>query len=301
MSSLDLPPLGALRAFEATARRRSFKDAATELFVTPTAISHQIRQLEEFLGVRVLNRTPQAVSLTPEGQVLFEAAGETFEALRVATRRVRTLADDQVLTLSSTPAFLSNWFIPRLAEARKCFPDLELKLCASDEITDLRAGIVDIAVRYGRGPFPPHSSTLLRNDSFAPVCSPRLGISSLEDLRSATLIHVDGRRVPQPTPDWANWSRAAGFDGLDVAAGPRFTDGNHALQAAIAGHGVTIVSLVLAEDAINAGLLVQPFSHTLSGEAFHFVVAHGIAGRADIMALGEWFLTQMRTGTNYPT
>jgi LysR family glycine cleavage system transcriptional activator len=285
----DLPPLSALRAFEAVARRASFKAAAAELFVTPTAISHQIRQLETWLGVRVLDRSPRAVSLTPSGTELYEAAASSFAEISRAVSRVRQGPAPAPLTLSATSGFLSQWLVPRLAELRRVLPDLDLRLNADEAVVALRAGSVDVAIRYGKGPYPGAEATALRADSFAPVCSPTLNLSRLSELRRATLLHVEGRRVPQPSPTWARWCARAGVTGVKTEAGLRFTDGLHAVQAAIAGQGVVIASLVLVADALGSELLIQPFAKTLRGATYHFVCAPDLRTRADVVSLRTWF------------
>jgi LysR family glycine cleavage system transcriptional activator len=284
-----LPPLTSLRAFEATARRSSFKAAAEELFVTPTAISHQIRQLEAHLGIRVLERTPRAVSLTAEGRVLYDATASGFAEIAAAVARLRPQKDPAILTLTSTTAFLSHWMVPRLAELRGLLPDADVRLHASDAIVALRAGDVDVAIRYGEGPFAGVASVPLCDDVFGPVCSPGLGLSRLEDLRQATLIHVEGRQVPTPLPDWPRWCAEAGLSGVDTRAGLRFPDSTLAVQAAIAGHGVAIVSLVLVADALDSGLLVAPFAPVLRGGTYHFACAPELETRPGIMALRAWF------------
>ena len=293
MVSRSLPPLTSLRAFEAVARRSSFKAAAEELFVTPTAISHQIRQLEAHLGLRVLERSPRAVRLTAEGSVLYEATASGFAEIARAVAHLRGQQDPAILTLTSTTAFLSHWIVPRLAELRRLLPEVDLRLHASDAIVALRSGGVDVAIRYGKGPFTGVATVPLRDDVFGPVCSPRLGLSKLEDLRQATLIHIDGRQVPVPTPDWPHWCAEAGLLNVDTQAGVRFPDSTLALQAAIAGHGVAIVSLVLVADAVAAGLLVAPFAPFLRGETYHFACAPDLEMRPDIAALRAWFLSVM--------
>jgi LysR family glycine cleavage system transcriptional activator len=289
MRAYDLPPLAALRAFEAAARRASFKAAATELFVTPTAISHQIRLLEDYLGVRVLNRTPRAVSLTPEGRALYDVAAAGFADIGRVASRLRQKQPEAILTLSATTAFLSHWLVSRLATLRQVLPELELRLHTSEDVVELQPGGIDMAIRYGKGPFAGVEATPLACDAFAPVCSPSLDLTKLRDLRRAKLIHVEGRRVPQPSPDWPRWCRTAGATGVNTDAGLRFTDSMHAVQAAIAGQGVAIVSRVLVADALASGLLVQPFSEVLQGETYHFVCAAGLGARDDVARLREWF------------
>lgn len=288
-----LPPLNSLRAFEAVARLSSFKAAAEELFVTPTAISHQIRQLERHLGLRLLERTPRAVRLTAEGSVLHEATASGFVEIGRAVAQLRRRKGAAILTLTSTTAFLSHWLVPRLAELRRRLPDVDLRLHASDALVALGSGGVDAAIRYGKGPFAGAASVPLRDDVFGPVCSPALGLSRLEDLRRATLIHVDGRQVPAPSPDWPRWCTEAGLADLDTQSGVHFPDSALAVQAAIAGHGVAIVSLVLVADALDAGLLEAPFAPVLRGETYHFACAPDLEARPDIVALRDWFVNLM--------
>ena len=293
MTFRDLPPLAALRAFESVARLSSFKAAAAELFVTPTAISHQIRLLETTLGVRVLNRTPRAVSLTAEGERLYEATIAAFEHIARVAAEIRPGRSSQKLTLSSTASFLSQWLVPRLGELQARFPTLDLRLQASDTVVPLHRGGVDLAIRYGAGPYPGTTATPLVADRFAPLCSPALGIRTADDLRRAHLIHVDGRVAPQPPPDWRRWCEQAGVAGVNVNKGMRFTNGAHAIQAAIAGHGVVIASTVLTADALAAGLLVMPFAQTLAGDCYHFVHAPGLDDHPDVRRLHDWFRDAM--------
>lgn len=186
MTIRDLPPLMALRAFEATARLSSFKGAAAELFVTPTAISHQVRQLESHLGFRVLDRTPRSVALTPAGMALYEAVTSSFAEISRVTSHLRRGPAPTILTLSATSSFLSQWLVPRLADLRRALPDLDLRLHADEAAVTLNSGRIDVAIRYGRGPFVGVEATALKADVFAPVCSPKLMISHLYDLRAAT-------------------------------------------------------------------------------------------------------------------
>ncbi|GIL38924.1 LysR substrate-binding domain-containing protein [Roseiterribacter gracilis] len=283
------PSLPALRAFEAAARLASFKEAASELFVTPTAISHQLKQLETQLGVRVLDRSPRAVTLTDDGRVLFDAVTSAFATIDIAIDRLQQQQTTKVITLSATTSFLSQWLVPRLDALRRALPDLDLRLHASVKLAELRPGTVDVAIRYGKGPFNAVDAVALRADQFAPVCSPSLRIARPQDLQQARLIHVDGRVAPRPAPDWRRWCDAANVTGIDVTQGLRFTDSLHAVQAAIAGHGIAIVSLVLVADALAAGLLVQPFAMTLPGETYHFACAPALRERADIARLRDWF------------
>lgn len=291
MRRRDLPPLPALRAFEAVARLTSFRRAAEELAVTPTAISHQIRQLESFLGWRVLDRTPRSVALTVRGAQLFEAAHAGFIEIAEVVARLRE-GLRPTITLSSTAAFFGHWLVSRLDRLRHDLPAIDLRLHTSDAIVDLRPGGVEAAIRYGKGPFV--NSAPLCDDVFAPVCSPRLEITTLANLREATLLHVDGRSRPQPLPDWRHWCAKAGAAGVDTEAGQHFPDSLLAVQAAIAGQGIAIVSLVLARDAISAGLLTSPFTTMLAGETYHFAWAEGSRERTAVTSLHSWFARELR-------
>lgn len=292
MTRSRLPPLPALRAFEAVARRASFKHAADELSVTPTAISHQIRQLETYLGRRVLDRTPRSVALTADGAALYEVTRSGFAAIADVVARIRKGAGATQVTLSSTAAFLGHWLSSRVEALRRDLPAIDLRLHASDAVVELRPGGIEAAIRYGKGPFA--NSVALCDDAFAPVCSPTLGIETLADLRRATLIHIDGRRRPLPLPDWRRWCDKAKAKHIDIHSGVHFPDSLLAVQAAIAGQGVAIVSLVLVSSAMRAGLLVAPFSVSLPGEAYHFVCAEGLEDRADISSLRAWFAQALR-------
>ena len=203
--------------------------------------------------------------------------------------RLRADTTSTTVTLSATTAFLSHWLIPRLDALRRRMPAIDLRLHTSDTLEELRPGGIDAAIRYGQGPFPGVASLRLCADVLTPVCSPRLGLSRLEDLRSATLIHVDGRSRPTPKPEWSRWCAQTGVTDVDTAAGPRFPDSMLAVQAAIAAQGVVIVSRILVADALAAGLLEAPFPQSLAGDAYHFACATGLEMRADITALRDWF------------
>lgn len=290
-----LPPLAALRAFEVVARRLSFKAAADELSVTPTAVSHQIRHLEQRVGVRLLDRTPRSCQLTASGRILFEAAAAGFSDIRQAVARLHRSGSKPSLTLSATPAFLSLWLVPRMRELEKQFPNLELRLHASKAAISFEEGGIDIAIRYGEKMPPAADAVPLRQDEFIPVCSPALGLTDLRDLRHARLLHVDGYRVPRPAPTWKRWCQQAKVANVDTEAGPRFSDSLHAIQAAMAGQGVVIASSIIASDALSAGALVQPYKNALKGAKYYFVCPATLAAREDVQALRAWFQRGLAT------
>lgn len=289
-----LPPLGALRAFDAVARLQSFKLAAEEIGVSPTAISHQIRLLEGLLEVSVFERTPRKVELTADGKVLQQATAQAFALLQAAAEKIGERQRPRVLTLTATTAMISHWLVPRLPALLRQFPNIDLRLHADDGIVDLRNRQIDVALRYGAEPGAQLTPRLLYQDSFVLVASPQLTLKTPEDLLQATLIHTDGRRVPQPAPDWYRWRREFGPATLQIDAGPRFTDEAHVIQAAIAGQGVAIVSQLMAQHALNTGLLVAPFNMALPGAAHYFVSNPDGQHPQTVAQLADWVAAEMK-------
>lgn len=260
-----LPPLGALRAFHAVARHRSFKQAAEALGVSATAVSHQIKLLESVLECRVCERSAQGVSLTADGEILYAATQRAFSALEQAVVQIAHARQPPSLTVTTTSNFLTHWLVPRLADFTARFPAIDLRLHTSVERVDLHLGTVDAAIRYRETPEPDLYCTLLYEDRFIVVASPTLGLSRPEDLQRVTLFHVANRRVPADSPSWENWRRRYGPPTLNIDAGLTFSDETHALQAAVAGQGVVIASELLARDLLQRGVLSAPFSNALPG------------------------------------
>lgn len=294
MGARHLPPLTALRAFEAAARHLSFKHAAAELSLTPTAISHQIRQLEDRLGVPLFVRGTRRVDLTPAGQSLFPALRDGFDAMERAVRNVRPQARQRALVLSTTMAFASRWLLPRLARAQ---PGIALHLHTSDEPVDLHGGAAQLAIRYGPGRYPGLESTPLLPSRFAPVCAPGLRVQDTDDLARVPLIGFEWFRRDAATPDWPLWFERAG-----VAPRPRqlhFSDEVHAIQAAIAGQGVALVNLALVEDELRGGLLCRPFGPELAGHAFHLVWPQALDADADVVQVRQWLLGEAESGPSH--
>lgn len=239
-----LPPLGALRAFHAVARHRSFKQAAEALGVSATAVSHQIKLLESVLECRVCERSAQGVSLTADGEILYAATQRAFSALEQAVVQIAHARQPPSLTVTTTSNFLTHWLVPRLADFTARFPAIDLRLHTSVERVDLHLGTVDAAIRYRETPEPDLYCTLLYEDRFIVVASPTLGLSRPEDLQRVTLFHVANRRVPADSPSWENWRRRYGPPTLNIDAGLTFSDETHALQAAVAGAARRIVRAV---------------------------------------------------------
>ncbi|HEX8611077.1 MAG TPA: LysR substrate-binding domain-containing protein [Telluria sp.] len=296
-----LPPLGALRAFEAAARRLSFKDAADELHVTPTAISHQIRQLEELLGTKLFQRGVRKVSLTAPGHQLFPTLRNGFDDFERAIDAVRRVHGVKTATLSSTVAFTARRLAPLAGSFCDANPDWSLRLDASNKTVDLDVE-ADAAIRYGRGHYPGLIVEPLFRDRFAPVCSPRLGIAALNDLRNATLIHFEwgpAMRDDERAPVWRHWLAQAGLAASGSEAGLAFTDEIHAVQATLAGQGVGLLSLTLVAEELASGVLVQPFALSLDSYQYDLVYSPRMGDRPAIAVLRDWVRAQLvdsRTG-----
>jgi LysR family glycine cleavage system transcriptional activator len=263
-----LPSLSSLRAFEAAARLRSFKMAAEELAVTPTAISHRIHVLEEYLECRLFIRKVRAVDLTREGQTLQAAVGAGFQSIAAGIEQVRKPRRASV-TLSTTPAFATKWLVPRLAAFQAEHPDIDLHVHASNMPVDLNAGTADLAIRYGDGRYKGVTATLLFEDSFAPVASPTLAASINKNPRQWPLIHFDWHRPPPQELTWAAWARKTGHDVSKLSTGVRYSEESHAIQAAVSGQGVAFLSLLLVEEELRMGLLRIVAEPTLPGMSYH--------------------------------
>ncbi|MEX2648175.1 MAG: transcriptional regulator GcvA [Alphaproteobacteria bacterium] len=291
-----LPPLNALRAFEAAGRHLSFTKAAGELHVTHAAISHQVRGLEEHLGVPLFRRLTRAVKLTEAGRLLLPALTESFDAMAAAVRRIG--ADDAAgaLTVSLTPAFAARWLVPRLGAFQERHPEIDVRLTPTVQLVDFARDDVDVAVRYGRGAWPGvKAELLLKLDTF-PVCSPALlegskPLAEPADLRQHVLLHDDMGE------NWRRWLVAAGVEGVDPTRGPKFGDENLMLQAAIQGQGVAVAESAIAATDIAAGRLVRPFAITLSSGAGYYVVYPApAAGRRKIRAFRDWLMDEAQGG-----
>jgi LysR family glycine cleavage system transcriptional activator len=296
MSARRLPPLTALRAFEAAARHLSFKHAANELSLTPTAISHQVRQLEEHLGARLFERGARRVDLTPAGQELFTALRNGFDAMARAVDAVRPGTNPRALVLSTTMAFASRWLLQRMARFAQAHPDIALHLHTSDEPVDLHAGAAQLAIRYGPASYPGLNCAPLLASRFAPVCAPALGVHSVKDLRRAPLIGFDWFRRNADTPDWPLWFERAGCAPLPRQL--QFSDEVHAIQAAVAGQGVAMVNLALVADELHSGILCQPFGPELAGHGFHVAWAQAHDADAGIAAVRAWLLEEANVASS---
>lgn len=290
-----LPPLSMLRAFEAAARHGSFKQAAAELAVTPTAVSHRIRALEDHIGVRLFERRVRQVVLTRAGQQLFPALQQGFDLFDAALRRLASPAGRERVTISATNAFVAKWLLPRVARFREAHPGIDLQLHASDAVVDLAGQAFDLAIRYGRGPYPGHRCEALFADAYVPVANPMLRVRTPRDLAAHPLVHFDWRCATPDAPTWPRWYVQAGLEAPPGQAALRYSDEGHAIQAAVAGQGVALLSQVLVADDIAAGRLEQPFGPGLPGYTYHLVTREaGAPGAVD--AVMAWLRREALQG-----
>jgi LysR family transcriptional regulator, glycine cleavage system transcriptional activator len=297
-----LPPLSALRAFEAAARLNSFTKAAEELHVTPAAISHQIHALEADLGVSLFHRRNRQIELTPSGRLLLPDLSEAFAGIRAAVRRVRAHNETGALTITASPSFVAKWLVLRLHRFQEKFPAVDVRISTSDEIVDLTSGDFDLAIRYGTGRYPGLDVELLLKNEVFPACSPRLletgpPLRTPDDLRYHALIHDTAADRDPLAPTWPMWLRAAGVKEMPTNGGLTFTSGYMALDAAIAGHGVVLAYSTIAAADLAAGRLVRLFSLSLPDLfAYYIVTVPGARERPKVRAFRNWLRQEADAG-----
>lgn len=297
--STTLPPLNALRAFEAAGRHLSFSRAAEELHVTPAAVSHQIKGLEQYLGVQLFRRRPHGLLLTEAGQHALPGVSAGFDRLARAVAGLRAAESARPLTVSVAPSFASKWLVPRLEDFRLRYAGTEIRIDATERMVDFRQDDVDLGIRYGSGRYEGLHVERLAAQPVFPVCSPWLvegdpPLREPADLRHYTLIHVDWARAGIKAPDWPSWLASAGVSGVNARAGPRFAQQSMAVQAAVAGHGVALGSALLVADDLAAGRLVRPFAHALHEEYTYFLVClPEAAGTERVRMFRDWLFEEL--------
>lgn len=296
-----LPPLTALRAFEAAARHMSFARAAAELNVTPAALSYQIKALEADLGQPVFRRLNRAVELTEAGRCLAPGAKDAFATLSAAWRSTKRLNESGVLTVTAGPAFTSKWLAPRMYDFAQSHKEIELRFLATLRIIDFDRDEVDVAIRFGLGDAKDVYARPLIEEWLTPMMTPALAekFTSPAKLAKATLIHDDSISFFKTPTDWGAWCKAAGIT-IDTTHGPRFSQADHAIDAATAGAGVVLGRVSLATRALEAGQLVAPFDVGLiSDSKFRFICPKGHEKRPHIAAFEAWVLDEIQASTKF--
>ncbi len=293
-----LPPLTELRAFEAAARHLSFKAAAAELGVTPTAISHQIRLLEQYCGVSLFRRRPRPLALTWPGEQLFPVIRDGLDGFAAALGTVRAGAASGRLRVTATNGFAARWLVPRLPQWRAAYPRLRLSVIGTDAVLDLKAAEADVAVRYARTPPADAIAVELVRDRFHVVASPSLlGRAHLprrpHELAAYPLIACEWPPTDVAAPTWERWEVAARarhrkVPELAALVSLSFREELHAIEAVIAGQGVTICSDVLVGAELAAGTLVRLSDVSLPGYGFYAAYRHGHPKEAVIRTFVDW-------------
>jgi len=309
-----LPPLNALRAFEAAARHLSFKNAAIELSVTPTAVSHQIKSLEQFLDLPLFRRLARALELTPQGEAMLPKVREGLECFAVAVENAHEHVAGGRLLVLAPPSFATRWLVPRLRRFTLSQPSLNLHIIRSRSVidgepsvaapvpdsVDLREEDSQVVIRFGLGNYPGFRVDRMFGSDYIVVCSPKLLQSAAPlrepaDVRFQILLHDDSISNERARPSWEEWLRLAGVAGVDVSAGPHFSDSGLAFVAAIDGLGIALASRPLVAVAIAEGRLVAPFDITVAQQyAYYMVTPEAISDRPAVKALRRWLLEEAR-------
>ena len=303
-----LPPLNSLRAFEAAARHLSFRKAAAELHVTPGAISHQIKALEQHLGTPLFKRMARGLELTDAAQGCLGKLREGFDALAEAVELVRARKAVQTITVGAAPSFAGRWLVPRIQRFVAAHPDIDLRVAAGMNFVDDRPDIsrpdfdgADIAIRFGTGRYPDFRADKLFSVTAVPMCSPRLlqghhPLRTPADLRHQVLLHDDTIRSEIGGASWKAWLEAAGVEGVDVTRGPHFNNSSLGLDAAVDGMGVVLSYPVLALADLAGGRLVAPFELSVPLPYSYYLVCPEIAAEQPaIAAFRHWITAEAGT------
>lgn len=294
-----LPPLNALRAYEAAARHLSFTKAANELNVTPGAVSQQIKTLEDYIGRPVFIREKRGLKLTDEAQASLPVMRDGFEKLAAAANLLQSGGDSGRLAVSVAPSFASKWLVPRLDRFQNEYPDIDVYIHADMDVVDFAIDDVDVAIRYGAGHYEGLAVEKLMSEQIIPVCAPQLVVGNpplkeLSDLAHHTLLHDGSRDNDEDCPTWQMWLRAAGVMGangepLDASRGPRFNQSSLVIEAAVNGKGVALAKSALALADLQAARLVVPFDMTIDTDFSYFVVhPEAKAALPQVKAFVEW-------------
>lgn len=308
-----LPPLSALRTFEAAARYQSFKRAAEALNVTPAAVSQQIRTLESWLGVALFVRKPAAMQLTDAGAAMYPHIREGLNSFAAGVESVGKDLDC-ALDVIAPPAFATRWLVPRLARFSAQHPEVAIRIVSDPgaidgaPMTPSPPGIREpgdgsaVTIRLGEGSYPGYQVDLLQSPHYVLACNPRLltgepPLRSPEDLRVVPLIHDESIPSPEKRPSWEEWFRLAGVSGVEVERGPRFSNQILALEAALDGQGVALLLQPQIETELAAGRLVTPFAIRLrSAFSYYLLTPTAVAGKPAVLAFRQWLLNESTGG-----
>jgi LysR family glycine cleavage system transcriptional activator len=290
-----------MQSFEATARHLSFTAAAEELHVTPAAVGHQVRALEEYLGQKLLKRSTRQVEMTEQARWVLPVITQGLDLLAEAGERLTATKSSPLVNLSVNPGFAARWLVQHLDGFHQQSPEWEVRLSATYKMADLSERQYDMGIRYGDGNYPGHKVHRLGLEEVSPVCAPSLmqgekGIREPNDLRWHTLLHEDwALSNEQVWPSWRMWLRATGADQVDPIPGPHLSSAELAIQAAIAGQGVALASTALIADDLKAGRLVRPFGEEFKTQVdtgYFLVYLEEAENEPKIVAFRDWLLAE---------
>lgn len=294
-----LPPLSSLRPFEAAARLESFSRAAEELHLTHGAVSHQVRALEDHLGTALFTRAGKRVALTPAGRALAERIRGALEEIGRAAEAARTRHENR-LSVSVLPSFASRWLMPRLIRFMEKHPDLEVSINASTGLADFAAEEVDLAIRFGVGPWPPLECERFLDDEYFPVASPTMNRGRLPKA-PADLLKPGVRIIREDRDYWSAWFRAAGVSVEDRVRGPLFNDSTYSLQAAARGEGIALARRSIVGDDLERGILKRLFPLGVpSRERYWFACPKELADAPNVKAFCAWVKAELAASRPAP-
>ncbi len=297
----NLPQLGFFQGFEAAARNLSFTKAAEELFITQSAVSRQIKALEDHLGVRLFKRRPRSLVLTESGQMLYRLAADVLERLQAGTDQLRADSRARQLSITTTTGFASLWLIPRLQRFTSLNPDIDVRISATTEALNLERGLIDLAIRYCRPETVPEGAVRLFGEEMLPVCSRALlrdrarPLKRPQDLKHHTLLHFDYPGAEKTFMDWGTWLAALGIHDLKSAGALHFSQYEQMIQAAISGQGVALGRQPLVNELIQSGMLATPFKQPVVGSRAYFIIESPLgAGKPHVRQFADWVLEEAR-------
>jgi len=289
--SRRLPPLNSLKSFEAAGRLLSFTAAAKELNVTQAAISHQIKVIEDFLGIELFDRYPRRLELTDQGKVLLPEVIDAFDRVSLAVAAISNEQFSNVLSVRLAPSFAAKWLSPRLKYFWLQYPEIDLRLYHTHTAVDFEREEIDIAVTYGKGDWSGVAVEKLLSLDFFPVCSPAFlvndkPLNNLDNLRYYALLHDADYEC------WSDWLHLAGIDDIDANRGTIIDDTNVLIQAAIDGQGIALGSTTLVQDLLESGRLIKPFDVSLVNEyAYYVVYPESHLKNPAVRAFKDWLLS----------
>jgi LysR family transcriptional regulator, glycine cleavage system transcriptional activator len=300
----QLPPLGFFQGFEAAARTLSFTKAAEELFITQSAISRQVKTLEDYLGVALFDRRPRTLALTEKGEELYRVAIEVLDRLQSATDAIKAQSRTRQIAITTTTGFASLWLIPRLQRFTGLHRDIDVRISATTDLLNLERSLIDLAVRYCKPEAVPAGAVRLFGEEVLPVCSPSLlrsasrALRKPHDLAHHILLHFDHPGAEKLVTDWGTWLTALGIGDLKAAGSLHFSQYEQMIQAAIAGQGVALGRQPLVNELILSGALVAPFKSAVVGTRAYFVITSplGVA-KPHVREFAAWLMDEVRQDT----